>query len=69
MALPCPSCSNPLGMDINFIIKNPISVCPYCGVIMNFSADKKVVNDYKRALSEVESIKQRYKDVAKFTSK
>jgi hypothetical protein len=69
MALPCPGCRQPLGMDITFIIKNPVSICPHCGVIMNFKADGKVVDDYKKALNDIEGIKNRYKGVATFANK
>ena len=43
MALPCLSCKQPLGLTIEFIMKNPLSQCPYCGVIMNFKPDAKIV--------------------------
>lgn len=33
MALPCPGCRTPLGLDLAFILKHPISVCPNCGTI------------------------------------
>lgn len=69
MPLPCPGCRQPLGIDLNFIVKNPISVCPHCGVIMNFTADSNVVSDYRKALNDIESIKDRYKGIAKFGSK
>jgi hypothetical protein len=36
---------------------------------MNFTTDSNVVADYKRALSDIESIKTKYKGVAKFGSK
>ena len=53
MALPCLSCKQPLGLTIEFIMKNPLSQCPYCGVIMNFKPDAKIVNEYKNALDEI----------------
>jgi hypothetical protein len=36
---------------------------------MNFTADSNVVSDYRKALSDIESIKDRYKGIAKFGSK
>ena len=69
MALPCPGCREPLGMDITFIVKNPVSICPYCGVLMNFKADGKVVEDYRKALADIEDVKTKYKGVATFGSK
>ena len=56
MALPCPGCGKPLGLTIEFIMKNPISQCPYCEVIMNFKADEKVVGEYKDALNQIKLI-------------
>ena len=66
MALPCPSCRQPLGLTIEFIMKNPVSQCPYCGVIMNFKPDSKVVDEYKDALNQIKSIQDKYKKIAKF---
>ena len=66
MALPCLSCKQPLGLTIEFIMKNPLSQCPYCGVIMNFKPDAKIVNEYKNALDEIKSIQDKYKKIAKF---
>lgn len=66
MALPCPACGKPLGLTIEFIMKYPVSQCPYCGVIMNFQADTKVVDEYKDALNQIKSIQDKYKKIAKF---
>jgi len=66
MALPCPSCRQPLGLTIEFIMENPISQCPYCGVVMNFKPDSKVVDEYKDALSQIKSIRDKYKKIANF---
>ena len=66
MALPCPGCQQPIGLTIDFIVKNPISQCPFCGVIMNFKADSKVVDDYKEAINQIQIIQEKYKKIAKF---
>ena len=66
MALPCPGCQQPIGLTIDFIVKNPISQCPFCGVIMNFKADPKVVSEYKEAIDQIKSIQEKYKKIAKF---
>ena len=47
-------------------MKNPISQCPYCEVIMNFKADEKVVGEYKDALNQIKSIQDKFKSIAKF---
>ena len=66
MAMPCPSCKAPLGLTLDFITKNPISVCPYCNVIMNFSASKIATDDLKKGLREIEKLKKKYSNLAKF---
>lgn len=66
MALPCPGCTNPIDLTIEFIMKNPVSQCPYCGVIMNFKADTKVVDEYRDALKQIKNIQEKYKGIAKF---
>jgi hypothetical protein len=47
-------------------MENPISQCPYCGVVMNFKPDSKVVDEYKDALSQIKSIRDKYKKIANF---
>lgn len=56
----------PLGLTIEFIMAHPVSQCPYCAVILNFKADKKVVSEYRDALNQIKSIQEKYKRVAKF---
>ena len=49
MPMPCPACKTPLGMDLQFIIKHPVSVCPGCGIILDFSVNdeiRKKFNDW-----------------------
>lgn len=66
MAIPCPSCRQPLGLTIDFIMKHPVSQCPYCLTVMDFKPDIKVVDEYKDALKQIEDIRKKYKNVAKF---
>lgn len=69
MALPCPSCKTPLGIDLNFIIKNPVSVCPSCDIILDFTVNDEIKEKYADAMKTINSIKSKYKDIAKFGSK
>jgi len=66
MALPCPSCRQPLGINLEFILKNPISVCPNCNTIFNFNVDEDTKRLYKEAISEINKIKKEYKGSVKF---
>lgn len=66
MALPCPACRTPLGIDLHFIIKNPVSVCPGCGIILDFSVNDEIKDKFKEAMGQIEDIKKRYKNIAKF---
>lgn len=66
MAMPCPSCKAPLGLTLDFILENPISQCPYCRVVMNFKASDVVTDDLKKGLREIEELKKKYSDIAKF---
>lgn len=68
MALPCPACRTPLGIDLHFIIKNPVSVCPGCGIILDFSVNDEIKDKFKEAMDQIEDIKKRYKNIAKFGS-
>jgi transcription initiation factor IIE alpha subunit len=66
MSLPCPNCQTPIGLTLKFIIKNPISLCPHCNTIFNFSVNSEIVKSYKEAISEIEKIKKQYKGTVKF---
>ena len=66
MAMPCPSCKAPLGLTLDFILENPISQCPHCQEIMNFKASDVVTDDLKKGLREIEELKKKYSDIAKF---
>lgn len=67
--MPCPSCKTTLGLDLQFIIKNPISVCPGCGVILDFTVNDEIKEKYSDAMKTINSIKSKYKDIAKFGGK
>jgi len=66
MALPCPGCRTPLGLDLAFILKHPISVCPNCGTIMNFTVNDDIKSKFKDAMDEIENVKKQYKGMVKF---
>jgi len=57
----CPSCRTPLGIDLGFIIENPVCQCPSCEAIMSFDYNDKIAQEYKRALKEIEDIKKSIK--------
>ena len=59
--LPCPNCKSALGIDLSFIVKNPISQCPYCEIILDFSGNINIMNEYKKVLDEIELIKKKNK--------
>lgn len=66
MALPCPYCKTPLGMDLSFILRNPISVCPSCKTVLDFTVDAEIKKKFESALKEIDDIKKKYKSIAKF---
>jgi hypothetical protein len=66
MALPCLSCGKDIGLDLTFIIKNPISKCPFCDIILNFTVDKDIRNKFSKALSDIEDIKKKYEKTTNF---
>ena len=67
MALPCPNCKKPIGLTLEFIIKHPISACPHCEVIMDFTVNEEIKKSFNEAISEIEKIKGQYKGMVKFT--
>jgi len=67
MAMPCPACKKPLDLTLKFIIKHPISACPHCDIIMDFSVNDEIKNSFKEALSDIDKIKKQYKGTVKFT--
>jgi uncharacterized Zn finger protein (UPF0148 family) len=66
MALPCPSCQTPLGITLDFIVKNPMSVCPNCQTVFNFAVSEEIVESFREALQEIEDIKKQYDGSVKF---
>lgn len=67
MALPCPACKNPIGLTLEFIIKHPISACPHCDVIMDFTVNEEIKKSFTEAISEIDNIKKQYKGMVKFS--
>lgn len=57
----CPSCRTPLGIDLGFIIENPVCQCPSCEAVMSFDYNEEIAQEYKKALQEIESIKNSIK--------
>lgn len=66
MALPCPSCGEDIGLDLTFIIKNPISKCPFCDIILNFTVDKDIKDKFSKVLEDIDSIKKKHEKTTKF---
>ena len=64
--MPCPSCKTPLALDLPFIIKSPVCVCPGCGVILDFSVNDEIKEKYSDAMKSISDIKSKYKNIAKF---
>ena len=67
MALPCPACKNPIGLTLEFIIKHPVSACPHCDVIMDFTVNEEIKKSFNEAISEIDKIKKQYKGMVKFS--
>ena len=67
MALPCPSCRQPIGLTLEFIIKHPVSACPHCDVIMDFTVNEEIKKSFTEAISEIDKIKKQYKGMVKFS--
>jgi hypothetical protein len=67
MALPCPACKKPIGLTLQFIIKHPVSACPHCDVIMDFTVNEEIKKSFTEAISEIDNIKKQYKGMVKFS--
>jgi hypothetical protein len=67
MALPCPACKQPIGLTLEFIIKHPVSACPHCDVIMDFTVNEEIKKSFTEAISEIDNIKKQYKGMVKFS--
>ena len=61
--VPCPNCKELIGLDLLFIVKNPVSQCPHCAVVMKFNIDETTITKYKQALADIENIKKQHKGV------
>jgi hypothetical protein len=48
-------------MDLQFIIKHPVSICPGCGIILDFTVNDEIKGKFNEAMSEIEDIKKKYK--------
>jgi len=66
MPLPCPACKTPLGLDLQFIIKNPVCICPGGGIILDFTINDEIKDKFNEAMKTINDIKNRYKNIAKF---
>ena len=64
--MPCPSCKTSLALDLKFIIKSPVCVCPGCGIILDFSVNDEIKEKYSDAMKSISDIKSKYKNIAKF---
>jgi phage FluMu protein Com len=58
--VPCPYCKEIIGLDLGFIINNPVSKCPHCETVMKFKIDNEITEKYKKVLSDIEAIKKQY---------
>lgn len=67
--MPCPACKTTLALDLQFIIKNPVCVCPGCGIILDFTVNDEVKEKFSEAMKTISDIKSKYKDIAKFGDK
>ena len=66
MAMPCPSCRGPLGLTLDFIIRNPIMQCPHCKIVLDFSGNRETAQEYLNGFKELEKLKKKFSKVAKF---
>jgi phage FluMu protein Com len=66
MAIPCPMCKEPLGLDLKFILNNPKSGCPHCGTIFNFKINEEIKTSFYSAIKEIESVKKSYQGTVEF---
>ena len=66
MALPCPSCRNPIDLILEFILKHPISACPHCHTVLDFTVNDEIKNKYNEALAEIQKIKKQYQGMVRF---
>lgn len=67
MPLPCPSCGQPLGLKLDFLVKHPAVQCPYCKSVLKFNIDKESTAKMEKGLKELEDLKKKYENIAKFS--
>lgn len=60
MAMPCLSCGQDIGLDLDFIVKNPTSQCPHCKVIMSFNVSPELKKEYREVTNQINKIKKQY---------
>ena len=65
-SIPCPSCKQPLGLTLEFIIKHPKMACPHCKTVMNFEVNKEIKQQLDSTLAEINKIKSEYQGIVKF---
>ena len=66
MPLPCPVCKTPLHVDLQWLMQNPVCQCPECNSVMDFTVPPELKKDVEEALKGINSIKDKYKGIAKF---
>lgn len=66
MALPCPACKAPLGLTLQFIMKNPVSTCPHCQTVFNFRVGSEIKKKFTDTIKQIDTIKGRYKNIVNF---
>ena len=67
MPLPCPACAQPLGLSLDFILKNPVCGCPYCNTYFNFNVNESIKQEFNKTMREIDEIKKKYKGTTKFS--
>ena len=67
MPLPCPSCGQPLGLKLDFLVKHPSLQCPHCYAVMKFDVDKNSTAKMKKGLKQIQDLKKKYESIAKFS--
>ena len=67
MPLPCPSCGQPLGIKLDFLVKHPSVQCPHCYAVMKFDVDKNSTAKMKKGLKQIQDLKKKYESIAKFS--
>lgn len=58
--VPCPYCKAPIGLDMKFIIENPVSQCPHCETILKFNLNDDIIEKYNKVINDIKSIKKQY---------